>query len=46
MPTNTIISSPKKAMKLFSVRELETLKTTSAFYLPGCPNVPVPVLTA
>jgi hypothetical protein len=37
---HTMITKPvntqKKPVKLFSVREVETLKTTSAFYIPGC----------
>jgi hypothetical protein len=31
----------KKPMTLFSAREVETLKTTSAFYIPGCGTGPI-----
>lgn len=38
------VTNQKKPLTTFRVREAETLKTTSAFYIPGCdptdPGIP------
>lgn len=37
-------SGSKKTLKSFAIRELETLKTTAAYYIPvACPTQPGPV---
>ena len=44
MQTASPITSTKKPLATFRVREAETLKTTSAFYVPGCEE-PIPTLS-
>jgi hypothetical protein len=37
------VATPKKTLALFRVREAETLKTTSAYYIPGCDPTDPPI---